>query len=343
MRFRRTGRRGQDAAAGEDSFLDIVANLVGVLIILVVVVGAKAGTRIQEVVEQPAEGQSLTELQEKHEKARRHARNLLKDNYQMEEKILFEQNLTADRNSTRNHLLVQVVAAKKELEERKKELNSNQQEALEQVAKLNDLKQEFQNLDSEFTALNSLSSREESIEHYPTPIAKTVFNEEIHFRIRGGRIAYVPMNELTDRMQDEWKEKAKKLEVANETLETVGPVGDFRLQYHLRAEDRMLATPYGEAKERFIEFTRFVMVPVSDSIGDPVEGALVNGSEFRNWIDLLDPAKTTVSVWVYPDSFIQFNELKQWLYQRGFKTACWPLSENSPISGGPSGYRSTAQ
>ena len=80
MRFRRTSRRGQDAAAGEDSFLDIVANLVGVLIILVVVVGAKAGTRIQEVVEQPAEGQSLTELQEKHEKARRHARNLLKDN-----------------------------------------------------------------------------------------------------------------------------------------------------------------------------------------------------------------------------------------------------------------------
>ena len=343
MRFRRTQRRGQDAAAGEDSFLDIVANLVGVLIILVVVVGAKAGTRIQEAVGKPAEDKSLTQLQEKHEKARRHARKLLRDNYQLEDKILFEQNLMAERNSTRNQLLVQVVSAKKELEKRKKELNVSQQDALDQVSELNALKNEFQTLDSEFTALGSLASQEESIEHFPTPIAKTVFNEEIHFRIRGGRIAYVPMNELTDRMQDEWKEKAKKLELADETLETVGPVGDFRLQYHLRAENRVVTTPYGEARDRFIEFTRFVMVPISDNIGDPMTGALTDGSDFRNWIDLLDPEKTTVSVWVYPDSFGQFNELKQWLYQRGFKTACWPLSQNSPISGGPSGYRSTAQ
>ena len=61
MRFRRTQRRGQDAAAGEDSFLDIVANLVRVLIILVVVVGAEAGTRIQEAVGKPAEDKSLTQ------------------------------------------------------------------------------------------------------------------------------------------------------------------------------------------------------------------------------------------------------------------------------------------
>ena len=343
MRFRRTNRRGQDASAGEDSFLDIVANLVGVLIILVVVVGAKAGTRIQEAIVKPAEERSLSELQNQHEKARRHARNLLKDNYQLEDKILFEQNLMAERNSNRNQLLVQLVSAKEELDMRKEALNTSQQEALEQVSKLNALKSEYQKLDSEFTALASLASREESIEHFPTPIAKTVFNEEIHFRIREGRITYVPMNELTDRMQDEWKEKAKKLQAANETVETVGPVGDFRLQYHLRAEDRMVATPYGEAKDRFIEFTRFVMVPISDNIGEPVMDALSNGSDFRNWIDLLDPEKTTVSVWVYPDSFAQFNELKQWLYQRRFKTACWPLSKNSPISGGPSGYRSTAQ
>ena len=40
------------------------------------------------------------------------------------------------------------------------------------------------------------------------------------------------------------------------------------------------------------------------------------------------------------EDLVQFQK---WLYERGFKTACWPLSANNPISGGPSGYRSSAQ
>ena len=60
MRFRRRAR--QDQAPGEDSFLDIVANLVGVLIILVVVVGAKAGSKIHEIAISEVDQAELTTL-----------------------------------------------------------------------------------------------------------------------------------------------------------------------------------------------------------------------------------------------------------------------------------------
>ena len=343
MRTRIFRRRNSNDTGGDDAFLDIVANLVGVLIILVVVVGAKAGSKIHEIAISEVDQQELTSLREDHEAALYHARKLLKDNHQLENKILYEQRLRDVRNSERNQLLVQIEEARQQMESQKQKLTVSHREVIEQAEQLATLKSEYRDLDSQYTSLQSVASKDETIEHYPTPIAKTVFSDEIHFRLRNGRLVYVPMNELVDLMRDEWKEKARKLQQASETLETVGPVGDFRLQYHLRAEDRRVPTPYGGATERYIEFTRFVMVPVSEGIGVPMEDAFQEGSEFRNWISLSSPDKTTVSVWVYPDSFQEFNQLKKWLYQRGYKTACWPLSKNSPISGGPSGYRSTAQ
>ncbi len=52
-RYRRRGSSSTEAP-GQDSFLDIVANLVGILIILVMVVGARARQALQQVAETPA-------------------------------------------------------------------------------------------------------------------------------------------------------------------------------------------------------------------------------------------------------------------------------------------------
>ena len=50
---------------GQDSFLDIVANLIGVLIILVVVVGANAGSTLQSVArKKQADSSDVQALQE---------------------------------------------------------------------------------------------------------------------------------------------------------------------------------------------------------------------------------------------------------------------------------------
>ena len=48
----RTRKKRTALALGHDAFLDIVANLVGILIILVVVLGAQSTAAIEEIKEQ---------------------------------------------------------------------------------------------------------------------------------------------------------------------------------------------------------------------------------------------------------------------------------------------------
>lgn len=339
----RTNRRKPDTAPGEDSFLDIVANLVGVLIILVVVVGANAGSKIRDVVVSQFDEQELQDLDQKHASVRRTARSLQRDNDELENRILMEHRLADQRQRERRQLLVQIETARRHLASRKADLSQEHQDFLTYSDRIGKLRTQLSDINVQLEILESSATEHQTIEHYPTPIAKTVFSDELHFRLRYGRLVHVPMDELIELMKDEWQETARKLDVSSETLETVGPVGDFRLQYQLRAEQVKTATSYGELTRRTPQFTRFVMVPISESIGEPLSVALRDNSMFRRMVDASNPARTTVSVWVYPESFAEFNELKRWLYQRGFKTACWPLSKNSPISGGPSGYRSTAQ
>ncbi len=339
----RASRRKPDHAPGEDSFLDIVANLVGVLIILVVVVGANAGSKICDNSVQQVGEQELQVLDQQYDSARRTAISLQRDNYELENRILQEQRLAEKRRQERQIMLVQIEAARQQLESRKSALSDERQTFLANADKIETLQRQLADTTARRLSVETAAIEHETIEHYPTPIAKTVFSDELHFRLRNGRLVHVPMNELVDLMKYEWQEKAKKLDMASDTLETVGPVGDFRLQYELRAEQVTTRTSYGDMTRRTPQFTRFILVPISESIGIPVDAALQEGSRFRQMVDATNPARTTISVWVYPESFAEFNQLKRWLYQRGFKTACWPLSRNSPISGGPSGYRSTAQ
>lgn len=343
MRVRMIRRKKSDVAPGEDSFLDIVANLVGVLIILVVVVGANAGSRIRDIAISQVDEQELQGLDQQYESARRTALALQRDNRDLEQQIQAEHRLAERRQQERQLILVRMETARQKLNLRKSELSDEHQKFLNNSGQIGELQNQLADIEIQIDTLESSVTERQTIEHYPTPIAKTVFSDEVHFRMRDGRLVHVPMNELVELMKDEWQEKAKKLDVASETLETVGPVGDFRLQYQLRAEQIKTQTSYGEMTRRTPQFTRFVMVPISESIGEPLNQALQAGSRFRRQIDSANPSRTTISVWVYPESFAEFNQLKQWLYQNGFKTACWPLSRTSPISGGPSGYRSSAQ
>lgn len=342
MKFR-PFRRRTATAPGEDSFLDIVANLVGVLVILVVIVGANAGSQIKQLAFSQVDQGQIEELETSLKSSLNSATALLQNNRELENKINQERELADLRQMERQALLIRIETARRELDSRKSKLSIEQQKAIDQASRVDALERQLAESRNMIKSLAGEASRHETIEHFPTPIAKTVFSDELHFRLLEGRLVHVPMPELVDKMKNEWRENAKKLELSDETLETVGPIGDFRLQYHLQAEDVVTQTSVGAMTRRTPRFNRFVLIPTGDSIGQPLEQALMDGSNFRKIIDRTSPEKTTVSIWVYPDSFNEFNQLKRWLYQRGYMTACWPLSANSPISGGPSGYRSTAQ
>ena len=55
------------------------------------------------------------------------------------------------------------------------------------------------------------------------------------------------------------------------------------------------------------------------------------------------PRDTTITLWVYPDSFDLYRQLKEELHNLGFATAGRPLPEGVLIGGSSDGTRSSAQ
>ena len=55
------------------------------------------------------------------------------------------------------------------------------------------------------------------------------------------------------------------------------------------------------------------------------------------------PQSTTITIWVYPDSFGYFHDLKHVLYDEGYLTAARPMPDGQAIGGSPRGTRSAAQ
>jgi len=151
------------------------------------------------------------------------------------------------------------------------------------------------------------------------------------------------MDELIAAMKTEWKVKSEKLDRANRTIETIGPLSNYRLQYELTARDVKRQTEYGEESGRSVEFKQFTIYPLASLLGEDVLTAMSPGSEFQKRLSRRQTGNTTVSIWVYPDSFENHNRLKGWLHENGFQVASWPLEHGKRISGGPNGFKTSAQ
>ncbi|MEC9091300.1 MAG: hypothetical protein VX438_01250 [Planctomycetota bacterium] len=344
MRSTRRKTAGLSPELGQDSFLDVVANLIGILIILVMLIGTQAKMVWQEIRSQKEIADvEAQELDSATSTANRSIARLKSENSEIEQAIADQKQAVVAARQGRDRVQLEIEAMKTAIGQKQKTLSQSEQKSRKLASATERLRQELDSIENEFKQMELVSPKTSVIEHLPTPIAKTVFGEEVHFRLQGGRIAAVPLNELFTAMRSEWRVKAKKLAQTASTVETVGPVGDFRLQYKLILKERVQATDHGKVRSLVPGLERFILLPTRENLGEKFEQALREESQFLTQINSLDPKDVSISIWVYPDSFGQFNELKRLLYERGFLCAGWPLPENQPISGSPNGFRTAAQ
>ena len=142
-------------------------------------------------------------------------------------------------------------------------------------------------------------------------------------------------------MKDDWRLKAEqRLTHLNHTVETVGPLDGYRLQYQLTAAEN---GPAGARQGRTITFDRFRVIPQANQTSETVTAALTEGSRFRSILSRHEPRRTTVSIWLYPDGFADHRTLKNWLHENGYQIASWPLEHGRHIAGGPNGFKTSAQ
>src|SRR5690606_33173418 len=126
-------------------------------------------------------------------------------------------------------------------------------------------------------------------------------------------------------LKTEAPQKVWKLKDSPSITETLGPEGGFLMRYTLVRKQFATPTKAGVAVRQGVELEKFVLVPVVENLGEPLEQALQPGSQFKARLSQFDPQRTTLTIWVYPDSFEHFRTLKQALFHRGFLTAARPL------------------
>lgn len=340
-------------AIGTDAFLDIVANLVGILLILIMVIGVRMDDASHQTVdEEPTSAAAATaeplpevvipDPQAARSEVQRIEQSILDAD---RERRQLEQ-LTRIKKADRDNLMLAVTHAKHVLDERRSTLNARQREQLDASLQLQAAQEEYQSIIDQLDAARKQISQpaREVLQHFATPLAKTVFVQEEHFRLQAGRLVYVPLIEMTNALKREAPRKLWKLENARQITETIGPQEGFELRYTLRRHRVPFRTDSGmTASREVVELDRFVMVPVGNLRGESVDEAMQTTSAFRRRLSGWSSRNTIITVWVYPDSFGAFRELKGRLHELGFLTAARPIPEDQLISGSPHGTRSAAQ
>jgi hypothetical protein len=311
---------------GQDSFLDVAANLVGILIILVMVVGAHAKNEfIIGKLERPPAAKSNTDLA----KAEAAAVDVERSMAELEGKINRHELERKFREAERNQLQTVVLLAEEELKKAREAMTAEDRAEYDLAQDLIQSKGELQRLGQTLTSVVKPSPS--VIQHLPTPMAKTVFGHEIHFRLMGGRLAYVPMTEMIEDMQKDAPRKIDKLR-SHSRIEESLPVRDgFGARYSIRREGNGAA------------FEEIYLLDAEENLGEPADQALKSTSLFRSRLSGNDPKRTTVTFWVYPDSFDQFRAIKTELFKMGYLTAARPIPMGVPIGASPEGNRSSAE
>lgn len=328
-------RPDDDRSAGQDSFLDVVTNIVGILIILVMVIGARVRQITLEApapvaVEPPAALQSeVAEL----------AKTLASSEQEIDD-IQDQLHLVGaaieGASQARLDLATAVAAAKRVVEVRKQATDASRVAAAERAARRRRLEEQIRACSLEADSLAHAPATTKEVLAYPTPIGRTVNGDEIHFRLAGGRIAYIPLEELFELAKVHTRRNSNSLSDLATKIVTVGPEGGFSLDYVIEAK-------VDQARGQVLIRSReWVVRPAEVAVGEPVAEALAGSSQFRRKLAGVKP-DTTVTLWCYPDSFEGYRAIRAELYRLGIATAGRPLPEGAPIGGSTEGSKSVAQ
>jgi len=327
---------------GQDSFLDVLTNLVGILVILVMLVGlraAKAPVPLPEGLS-PEEEKALSELAAEQAKVQ----SLRADVLRLAGQIQEVQQAIALRNRERVVLATAAAAARQELQSQQAALDAQTRRQFELRRAVSEAQAELDHWTKVLQQPIAPAEHVELIQHQPTPLSRTVDQYEAHFQLRGGRVVFVPMQQIVEAVKADAQAKQDKLRQLSEMTETIGPIGGFRVKYEFEKKEVALSGPRHEGVVATVAALRYLMLlPVRAEMGETLEEALQPDSEFRRALAQFPPRRSTVTLWTYPDSFAEFRKLKEVLTQQGYATAARPLPEGAPISASPAGSKSAAE
>jgi hypothetical protein len=342
--MRRRRQHTQEIGFSFDSFLDVVANVVGIIIrlILVVWVGARSYSSIkppplpaqapaavwQEPAEQP---EPLTdEVQRQRQELARLEALLAEQLGQVGEVRQVRQQVEGDLTRLEGQRL-RTEKQQADVEENLRRVQAGQVAALS----LDEIRKRCAKLTEEIQARRKLPPAGKTL-RYLTPVSRPVHSEELLFECCGGRVAFIDIAALLTEMKRGVEDSMEQLRKQWQVHGTAGPVGPFRLSYVVDRERAPFEAGLGGTPDPHAGFHASLagwdVEPVTTPRGETLAVALAAGSEFRQIADTIDPQQSTVTFWVYPDSFALYRRLRDYLYERGVVVAGRPLPEGAKIT-----------
>src|SRR5262245_30625578 len=170
---------------GQDSFVDVVTNLVGVLIILVVIIGLRSKPA-------PAGIALPSELVDELEQLQQESGAVESEMQGLTSRIQSVRLELAARSLERQKLSYAVAVTENELATKRQQLSADEVRQLDLARELAAAQQELDDQNALLERAASTKPLAVEIKSYPTPLSKTVFGKELHFQLSGGRIAYIP-------------------------------------------------------------------------------------------------------------------------------------------------------
>jgi hypothetical protein len=341
--MRRRRQHTQEIGFSFDSFLDVVANVVGIIIrlILVVWVGARSYNSIKPTPAahpSAAVREDFTEQPEPlTDEVRRQRQELARLEALLAEQLGQVNQVQQARHQVEGELS-RLEAQRQRTEHDQASLEKDLQRArAEQVQPLSleEIRRRCAKLTADIEALRKLPPAKQTL-RYLTPVSRPIHSEELLFECCQGRVTFIDIAALMGEMKRGVEDAMEQLRTQWEVQGTAGPVGPFRLRYLVERERAPFETGLGGAPNSRGGFRANVagwdVEPVTAERGEKLTASLAPGSEFRQIADTIDPQQSTVTFWVYPDSFALYRRLRDYLYERGVVVAGRPLPEGAKIS-----------
>lgn len=378
-----------DANFGSDSFLDIVANIVGILIILIVIAGVRMSQAPVTVAEnQPAsplqpeiidtdliafppkvepdppisEAPALLLTQQDPEPKQivpqqpriiyqEPSQELLREVQRMEAELSSLDQVMQSRKIGAQELLLQkqvisgkVQALVSQLDQRSDTIEERYDKLLGLVKSKKETQRELERVVAQSRQVSAPRNEVKQLKHRLTPVSQLVTDKEWHFLLSKNKVSYVPINELLDDLKDQVMKRGKWLAKYREHHGKVGPIRGYTMKYVV--ERQVLSTMdqlrSGGSRGFRVGVTKWEIDRDDDVREENEEKALQIQSRFYQALTDIG-AGSTLTFWVYPDSFELYRSLQKHAHSLGYQVAGRPLPFGVPIAGSPQGTRSAGQ
>lgn len=354
--YRRRLHQREKIAFSFDSFLDVVTNVVGIIIRLILVAwvggrsysalmlqSAEAPTATAQIALPKAEDDPLTAEMRRTQQEFDAARARLQAQLQ-------NLDLAESRGRQIQVQLTALAQERDQLAALQKDLagaDGHQEKTLRLGAlSMDELRRRQQSLLDDIKKLEAQPAPKKEL-RYRTPVSRTVQTDEVFLECRGGRVTFIDLPAFLQEIQSKLEGRVAELRTSWKVDGSTQSVGAFRLRYSIEREKDAAEAFGGGAKPRTdggfrYGLTEWVVEPLAPVRGETLEAALAPSSDFHRLVNGLD-ASTVITFWVYPDSFELFRRLRDHLYERGLEVAGRPLPDGAPIAASRHGTASRGQ